>query len=69
MAGREKGSATVPCPSCGKSLAMETQADGGSAAVTCPSCFPPAKEKETAAHTPRREHGADSDDVPVKEES
>lgn len=68
MAGREKGSATAPCPGCGKDMPMEKQADGGLAAKECTTCFPAAHEKEKAhAATPAREHGTQDADVEIVE--
>lgn len=46
MSQREKGVATVPCPSCGADLPVEQQADGATAAGTCPKCYPSTEKAE-----------------------
>lgn len=62
MPNREKATATLPCPTCGASLAASTQADGGLAASTCSKCHP--KTERAAARAPEREQGTS---VPDKE--
>jgi hypothetical protein len=39
MTGREKGTATMPCPHCGNELAAIAQADGSLAGETCKKCY------------------------------
>lgn len=58
MTDREKGVASLACPSCGNELALSDQPDGSVAAETCASCYPadkPNKKTEKAAvdSTPR----------------
>lgn len=68
MAGREKGVATAPCPTCGHDLNQIVQADGGVAYEACPSCYPPAAgQKEVAAAAPKREKATPVAD-PIQEE-
>lgn len=60
MPNREKGSATIACPTCGKDLAAKEQPDGGLAAVTCSHCHP---KTEKAAERANRELGTDPVEV------
>lgn len=61
MSEREKGVASMACPSCSTELALSAQPDGGVAAETCTSCHPadkPAKKAEKASASPApRERG------------
>lgn len=63
MAEREKGVATVPCPTCGADLPVVEQADGSVAGQTCPQCYPSeGSEKASADQTaPAREQGTPVD--------
>ena len=65
MARREKGAATLPCPTCGADLAAETQADGSLAAVTCSKCHPKTEAAAEKATERLREQGTE---VPPAEE-
>lgn len=46
---RETGSETAACPNCGKTLAVETRADGSTVPTNCTKCYPEATKKEVAA--------------------
>jgi hypothetical protein len=59
MARREKGSATLPCPTCGKSLAASEQPDGSLAAETCSKCHPKTEAAAAKADERLREQGTD----------
>lgn len=56
---REKGSATLPCPTCGADLAAETQPDGGLAAKTCSTCHPKTEAAAKKADARLREQGTE----------
>lgn len=59
MARREKGSATLPCPTCGADLAASEQADGSLAATTCKKCHPKTEAAAQKADERLREQGTD----------
>lgn len=59
MPKREKGSATLPCPTCGADLAATQQADGGLAAETCSKCHPKTEAAAAKADERLREQGTD----------
>lgn len=60
MTDREKGVASLACPSCGNELALSDQPDGSVAAETCTSCHPadaPKKAEKASASSVPRERG------------
>ena len=57
MPTREKGSATLDCPTCGKTLAAHTQPDGSLAAETCSTCHPKTEQAAKKADKRIREQG------------
>jgi DNA-directed RNA polymerase subunit M/transcription elongation factor TFIIS len=57
MPEREKGSATLDCPTCGRELAAETQPDGSLAASTCSKCHPKTEAAAEKAEQRMREQG------------
>lgn len=48
MTEREKGVASVACPTCGNELAVSDQPDGSAAAETCASCYPQKADTKKA---------------------
>jgi hypothetical protein len=56
---REKATATLPCPTCGASLAADTQADGSIAARTCSHCHPKTEAAAAKADQRLREQGTE----------
>lgn len=54
---REKGSATLDCPTCGKSLAATTMPDGALGAETCTKCYPKSETAAAKADERLREQG------------
>lgn len=57
MPNREKATATLPCPTCGASLAAQEQPDGGLAATTCSKCHPKTEVAAARADERLREQG------------
>lgn len=69
---RETGSETISCPHCGKTLAVETAADGSTSPVNCTKCFPAPTKKEIAASQEEsipREVGTSPANQPVSTEA
>jgi len=57
MPQREKGSATLPCRTCGNALAAQEQPDGSLAAKTCSKCHPKTEAAAAKADERIREQG------------
>ena len=60
MDKREKGVESVPCPSCGSSLAVTEQRDGGRSHEVCSQCYgatpaPTQPESESTESEPKAE--------------
>lgn len=61
MAKREKGTATLACPTCGTELAATEQPDGSYAASACTKCSKATTTEKASQSTTgsRREAGTD----------
>lgn len=68
MTGREKGVATVPCPTCGSDLPVADQRDdGATVGQSCPTCYPRTSTEQASAPAPvNRERGVPQDETPVE---
>lgn len=68
---RERGTETMPCPTCGSNLAVVTLGDGARSTVLCGACYGPgdkvaAAEEPVAREFGEVEAGKDDDEVLVE---
>jgi hypothetical protein len=59
---RELGTATQPCPTCDRALAVVVLEDGASSTVRCDHCYPETLVEVAAASSLPREYGSDVDE-------
>lgn len=56
---RELGTATQPCPTCDRALAVVTFPDGATSTVRCDHCYPETIVEAASSASLPREYGSD----------